>query len=248
MTPSDVLKHIDLHTGHRAEALLSRAVARCTDQRAIAVFDLDSTLLNNHPRQIRIMREFARDRGIDQLEHIDAHHLAGWDAVAAMTNAGLPRERAEELEPDYKDFWRERFFTSHYCSVDTPTAGATGYVRRILDAGGRLYYVTGRHEPMRSGTVESFERGGFPLPDGERVQLHMKPTLEEDDDDYKARTHRELERAGRVVAAFDNEPVHINDYQRSFSDAVVVHLATDHSLRPVRVADGIPSIRDFTGQ
>jgi hypothetical protein len=48
-----------------------------------------------------------------------------------------------------------------------------------------------------------------------------------------------------IVAAFDNEPTHDNAYKRSFPDAVVVHLDTDHSRRPVEVLADIPSIHDF---
>ena len=34
-------------------------------------------------------------------------------------------------------------------------------------------------------------------------------------------------------------------YKVSFPDAVVVHLDTDHSRRPVEVLESIPSIHDF---
>jgi hypothetical protein len=47
------------------------------------------------------------------------------------------------------------------------------------------------------------------------------------------------------VAAFDNEPTHANNYRAAFPHALVVHLATDDSGRPVTLADGIVSIRDF---
>ena len=92
-----------------------------------------------------------------------------------------------------------------------------------------------------------FARLGLPLPDGDAVQLWMKPTQDEDDDHFKARVHAELPRAGDVVAVFDNEPTHVNDYRRSLPHAVVIHLATDHSLREVFVDRAIPSIADFVG-
>ena len=37
----------------------------------------------------------------------------------------------------------------------------------------------------------------------------------------------------------------MNAYKRSFPDAVVVHLDTDHSRRPVNVLPEVPSIHDF---
>ena len=48
-----------------------------------------------------------------------------------------------------------------------------------------------------------------------------------------------------MVAAFDNEPAHINGYREAFPDAFCVHLATDHSMRDIPLADGILSISDF---
>lgn len=245
---SEVLKRIDLHTGERAAALLRDALDRCrrADDGAIAIFDLDSTLLNNRPRQARIMREFGELRRIPELQAARADHWSGWSFIAAMTAAGLSRERADELHADYRAFWEQRFFTSEYCAIDVPIAGAAEYARAVAGTGVRLFYVTGRHEGMRAGTETSFRSAEFPLPDDERIRLVMKPSLDETDDAFKERTHAMLEGLGPVSVVFDNEPTHINDYRDSFPDALVVHLATDHSLREVFVADGIPSIADFS--
>jgi len=100
---------------------------------------------------------------------------------------------------------------------------------------------------MREGSAASLERGGFPVPGKtDEVQLIMKPTLEETDDDYKVRAYEQLRSLGTVVAAFDNEPAHINGYAVAFPGALNVHLATDHSMREIRVAEGLPSIADFS--
>jgi hypothetical protein len=48
-----------------------------------------------------------------------------------------------------------------------------------------------------------------------------------------------------VVAAFDNEPAHVNLYARAWPLALCVHLDTDHSGRPIEVLERVPSIRDF---
>ena len=60
----------------------------------------------------------------------------------------------------------------------------------------------------------------------------MKPRLRDDDDAYKRNAHAQLKQHGPVLAAFDNEPMHINDYAREVSPRrSIVHLATDHSDR-----------------
>lgn len=240
-----VLAAVDLRTGSDARALLDRVIERSREPSAVVIFDLDSTLLDNKVRQAEIMAEYGRREGLVPLTACRAEHWEGWDYRVAMKNAGLPPELVETHVEPYRAMWRELFFTSEYCRLDEPTPGAAAYVNAVRSAGARVLYVTGRHEPMRAGSEECFARHGFPVPDGDRVQLWMKPTLEETDDDYKARVHAELPTQGAVVGVFDNEPIHVNDYRRSFPEAVVVHLATDHSMRDTLVDPGIPSIADF---
>jgi hypothetical protein len=74
----------------------------------------------------------------------------------------------------------------------------------------------------------------------------MKPYPEMSDGDFKREAHEQLKQLGQVIAAFDNEPLHVNDYRRQFPDAVVVHLATDDSGRPVDLLEGVVSIPYFT--
>lgn len=228
--------------------LLARVLERAGElgQGAIVAFDLDSTLLDNRPRQAQLLREYGLSAGLTALEQHTAEHWQGWDARIAMTNTGLPPELVEAHIGPFRSFWRERFFTSEYCVLDRAIAGAAAFVAEVLARGARVYYVTGRHEEMRAGTVTCFERTGFAVPDGDRVDLLMKPTLDEHDDAYKLRTYATLASLGTVIAAFDNEPAHINGYLTAFPDAVIVHLATDHSMRDIPLAAGIPSIRDFT--
>ncbi len=228
-------------------ALLSRvlgAAARVGGS-GVVVFDLDSTLLDNRPRQAQIMREYGRAAQLAELAACETGHWRSWDERVAMANAGLPDAAIDEHAAPFKRFWFDRFFTSEYCALDAPIAGAPGYVRAVAARGARVRYVTGRHEAMRHGTARSLRRADFPEADGDRVALWMKPDLDEDDGAYKRRIHGRLDALGQVVAAFDNEPRHINDYRERFADAICVHLATDHSPDAVRVEAGIPSIPDF---
>ena len=225
--------------------ILRAALAAIRPGRLAAAFDLDSTVLSNKPRQARIVREFARSRGLEQLEECSSEAVVSWDLSDTMRLCGVPPDQAEALAPALKEFWRERFFTSEYCKHDEPIAGAREFLRRVLGGGGQVLYVTGRHEEMGAGTLESFRRAGFPLPDGGRVQLWLKPQLADDDDRWKEICHARLLQMAGIACAFDNEPTHVNAYKLSFPEAVVVHLDTDHSRRPVEVLADIPSIHDF---
>ncbi len=218
--------------------------ARRLGPRGVVVFDLDSTLLDNRPRQAVILSEFGRLRQIAALEQARPEHWDGWEIRRAMTNAGLAPVEVERHAEDAKAFWRDRFFTSEYCRLDDAVPGARDFVEAIARTRAQVAYCTGRHEAMRAGTVQCFTRLGFALP-GDRVHLLMKPSFELSDDDWKSAAYDRLRAIGDVIAVFDNEPTHVNGYRAAFPDALCVHLATDDSGRPVPLADGILSVHDF---
>ena len=230
------------------DALLGRVLelAGAAGTGGVLAFDLDSTLLDNRPRQARILREYGAQQQLAVLARHVADHWQGWDARIAMANAGMDPDQIEQHLGRFRTFWKDRFFTSEYCAVNRAIAGACAFVTQATGTGARVAYVTGRHEGMREGTRRCFERIGMPMPGAGGVELLMKPTLDEHDDAYKARTYAALSDRGKVVAAFDNEPAHINGYRQAFADATCVHLATDHSMRDIPLAPGIPSIRDFS--
>ncbi len=115
-----------------------------------------------------------------------------------------------------------------------------------MAAGALLAYVSGRPRGMEDGTRQSFRAHGFPMPDARTVHLFLKPDRESSDDGWKLEAARLVQRLGPVVAAFDNEPLHVNGYAELWPNAAVIHLETDDSGRDVEVLDRIPSIRDFT--
>ncbi|MFZ5440999.1 MAG: hypothetical protein ACOZQL_13410 [Myxococcota bacterium] len=222
-------------------------LARNSGRNGLIVFDLDSTVFDNRPRQARIVREFGAAKGIPELARCQPWHFSsGWDLRGALVECGLSKERSDELYASLKPFWQERFFTSEYCKEDIEVVGAPRYLHALDYVQARVIYVTGRHEGMRLGTEACIERCRMPMPsNGGQVQLLMKPTLAEDDDAFKRHAHAQLRGMGTVLAAFDNEPTHINDYAVKFENAIPVHLATDHSGRPVELHPRVVSIPHF---
>jgi len=162
----------------------------------------------------------------------------------ALVRHGLSADEALTFLDAFRPYWRARFFQSDVCQWDVPVRGAVGYVRRAAATGAHLAYVTARPEEMRPGTLFTLGRHQFPLP-GSRVELLMKADGEETDEEFKRSTHRHLKERGRVVAAFDNEPSHANDYRASFPGATVVLLATGHSGRVSALAPGILAAPHF---
>jgi hypothetical protein len=208
------------------------AAAQTAGPAGVIAFDLDSTLLDNRPRQAAIVRDFASAHGIPALEGFQAEHLVtGFDTREALGRAGLDPESIARWLPDLRKHWVERFFTSEACLQDIPVRGAAGYARRAHGTGVQLVYLTARPERMRPGTAEVLRRFGFPLP-GPGVQLWMKPDAPSvGDEAFKRSVHAQLALLGRLVAAFDNEPAHVNDFRITFPEAEVVLVATGHSGR-----------------
>jgi hypothetical protein len=229
-------------------AILLAALARvrAAGPHAVAVFDLDSTLLDNRPRQAAIARAYGRAAGLPALRRTRPEHFATWSLGAALHAAGLDDSEARRHARPFHEFWEERFFTNRYCRLDVPVPGAPAFVRAVAAAGARIAYVTGRPaQPMRAGTLRVLRRHGFPLPDGASVTLLMKPGEGLLDDAWKAVARDAVEARGTPVLVLDNEPAHLNAYARAWPRALAVHLDTDHSERPVEVDPSIPSVLDL---
>jgi hypothetical protein len=219
--------------------------AKAAGPKTLMVFDLDSTVFDNRPRQARIVREFGTLKSIEALTRCAPEHwTSGWDMKAAFVSCGLSQTDADAIFKEAKNFWGDRFFTSAYCVDDVEIPGAPKYLHGVLAHGAELVYLTGRHEEMRAGTIQCLEKTGMPVP-GDRVKLVMKPTLRESDDSFKRTAHDDIEKSGTIFAAFDNEPTHANDYATRFPRATVVHLATDHSGRPVELLERVISVPNF---
>ena len=226
--------------------ILREALGAIRPSHPVAAFDLDSTLLVNKARQARIVREYGARRGDARLVACSEAEVISWDLRDTFRLCGLTDAEIAAADVDaLRGFWRERFFSSEYCKEDRPVAGAREYLQAALHAGAEILYVTGRHQGMAEGTLQSLERADFPLPDGASVQLWLKPELADDDDRWKEICHARLLKMRGLACAFDNEPTHVNAYKRTFPAARVVHVDTDHSRRPVDVLPEIPSILDF---
>jgi hypothetical protein len=224
--------------------VLARVLERLEAAPGTVVFDLDSTLLDNRPRQAQILRDFGSLRGEPGFARVTAAHFEDWDLRRALAKAGVNAQTVEELYPDLRAFWLRWFFTDAYCHCDVPIAGAPEFVKEVQRVGGKLVYLSGRPRSMLAGTLRSLNAHGFPA-SGEGVTLMLKPDPLVLDDVWKTRACAAVEELGPVAAAFDNEPTHINGYRKAWPDAICVQVDTDHSGRPVEMLSDIHVITDF---
>ena len=216
------------------------AVLRKPEPTPVVTFDLDSTVFDNRPRQLAILSAFAKAKGLTGAETVDFTEIDGWRVTEWITRLGGSAGREAELKTEFKSFWRDRFFTSEHCLFDHPLPGAGAFVQEVERAGAIIVYLTGRHEAMREGTIQSLRGGGFPA-----GTLVMKPTFDMTDTQWKEIAVAKIREMGEVVACFDNETTHVNRLWAAFPNAYVVWLCTDHSPEAEPLPEGTPHIEGF---
>jgi len=165
----------------------------------VVVFDLDDTLFGGGPRSHRMLREYLdwfvkeypdelSDREIATIRSIKPEELGFRTDYNLRMKWGIANEKF--LGHWFMKGFLPKFFTSEYCQLDSIYPGAVDYVRAIYNAEATvvIVYFTGRQEGgatpgtekgMRPGTIKALGKATFPVPDGKRVHLIMKPMFEE---------------------------------------------------------------------
>lgn len=232
----------------------SRARIRGGGKPVKVVFDLDSTIFDVKPRSLRILKEFAlSSRAREISPEIAAWSLAlpGFKLLYTMEESARANNipGGEALAKEYLKeafrFWLARFFTHQYVTVDHPAPGAVDYVNRIVDAGAKAVYLTGRDWPgMGRGTVTMLEHCGFPVQPSV-AEMILKPNAGLDDAEFKDEALRELRITGNAVALFDNEPANFHVFEKNFPEAWLVFYHSNCSAKEARTVTKVYRIENF---
>lgn len=215
----------------------------------MAVFDLDSTLLDVSPRIQRIIHDFAERPEVSDpatRELLKAVRIAktDWGIRQALERAGFNDSHAP-MAPVIRDFWREKFFSNEYLHLDQPLPGSLDFVKNLFTLGTEIIYLTGRDEiRMQPGTRESLVAHGFPL-HPPRSRLEMKPAHGTEDFIFKEEWFRRLPKDGySVIWLFENEPLNIQSIREHHPEVEVIFVDTTHAGKAPKPED-LPTIRHF---
>jgi hypothetical protein len=237
------------HDEERAtlRAVLRRSRPGSAHANPVVVFDLDGTVMDNRPRTLAILREFAKRCRTDdpelalRLEAARAHDI-GYLLSESLERLGAYRA---ELLVEMQAFWRERFFADGHLAHDVAIPGSVEFARACHDAGACVLYLTGRDLLlMGRGTFASLRDLGFPI-GVPATELVLKPDAETPDEAFKRALAPELARVGHVVAVFDNEPANCNVMLAHYPDAHIVFVDTQHTPGAPALDAGVRVVHDF---
>jgi len=223
------------------------------------VLDLDSTLFCVGPRIKNIFLEFLRQHPKPQehwnraLSHLDpsTQRYNIRETFQNIFEQWGEREnaypKALDLWREFENFWTAGFFSNRFLHHDLPYPGAPDYVRKILERGFHVVYLTGRDRPRTGqGTYAALKAAGFPM--DERTELVMKPREEQSDLAFKHAVGRDLRARFDVSVFIDNEPENLVMFAEEFPGALIVFFHTIMSHRIPerdfrRVLNGRPPYR-----
>jgi beta-phosphoglucomutase-like phosphatase (HAD superfamily) len=235
-----------------ADVIARVVAARKAGRQAVAVFDIDGTILNPASRTRDIFSHALEGPGAivtpeqPQLaEAVRSLPLSqhAYDPESTLARAGI-------VDTAYvralKTRWSQDFFSNRYLLDDEAIPGAVRYVDSLYAAGCTVVYFTGRDAPrMLGGTAQSLLERGFPI-GIVRAQLVMKPDKKLEDFAYKQGALDAIATLGEVVAVFENEPKNINLLHDRFPKALAFYLDQPHSAHAPAVEPGIAQHPDFT--
>ena len=201
----------------------------------VALFDIDSTLMDTGPRNVAIL-----EAAFEALPELSPWR-SRWDGTAQSWNVLEPLRRIgveESTLARVQAFWADRFFTDAWLVHDRPYPGVAEFLGELKAEGFRLAYLTGRHTGgMEAGTRKSFFEHGLPC--GPEEHFLFKPTFTMSDGEFKEAACDRLSSLGTVVVSVDNEPANVNLFRRRFPEAQVVWVDTVTSPDPEPLAPGV---------
>lgn len=202
----------------------------------VLLFDIDDTLVHTRERSQRIFREFAQQESIQSQYPDIAQKLLSVKMVEikyklneTFRDLGIANANVLKLA---NAFWLARFFTNEYAALDAPISGAAQFLNKVVKAGAKIVYLTGRDAPnMEMGTRSNLKRNFFPH-SSENSILLMKPDIKMDDLIFKKDSFSKVAQMGRVIGVFENEPANLNAMMEAFPEAIGVFVETIHSPKP----------------
>jgi hypothetical protein len=238
---------VQVGPGVVAEVLQNAEALAAAGETPVVIFDLDDTLFDTRYRVRRILRDYGKQIGNDLLKRLSVSHVR-YELPKTLANAGFTKDEIEgSLGKSIKRAWSRKFFHGDSFHFDGRIRGARAYVEKLVKAGAKIVYVTGRRETYRAQSLKVLADAGFPA-----ETIFLKPVTQAGQPKISTHEFKEatakgpVAAMGRVVAAFDNEPENCNAFRRALpQDGRVIWLDTLYKPTSKITEPAIDVIRDF---
>lgn len=202
----------------------------------LVVFDVDDTLIDCRHRKSLVFHAFAQDKAHvekwpDDVRKLKAH---SWERLQYRVHDNLPPlSIADQIfGEELLSFWLKHYFTYPYLIQDKAFPGAQEFVKKCLDLGAHIVYLTARDHPgMYQGTVVALESLGFPI-HKPSIHVMLKQDVSQSDHHFKVEALEEIDRLGEVVASFENELPNLNAMAERFPKALMIWRKTLYAPNP----------------
>jgi phosphoglycolate phosphatase-like HAD superfamily hydrolase len=163
-------------------------VSQMVSGKRFLVTDLDNTLIDSRERFRRSVAE----------------------ATDASIASVSPTFGIGGLSRDQRDRFYRLFLSGEHMGLDVPVKGSVEVLSRLRSLGLGTIYLTGRHhskqESLKSETLRTLSRFGFPMPNGVDTILYMKPRKMSPTDDFKRAVLARLATRFDLAVGVDDEP------------------------------------------
>lgn len=191
------------------------------------VTDLDNTLIDSRERFNRSIAE-----------------AVGYSSTASVS----PTLDPKKLSKDQRDRFYGVFLSGEYMDLDIPVNGSVKVLSKLRSLGLGIIYLTGRHhskeESMKTETLKTLSRFGFPMPNAKDVVLCMKPRKASPTDEFKRLVLKQLSKKLYLAVGLDDET---NDLQvmTDFIPLVIGVALSPEAARRITAKLRIPIARDW---
>ena len=225
-------------------------IAEREKEKSLFAFDLDSTLFCMKYRTQAILEDCRKNENFysqfpKQIPLVQKIKVTerDWSVTEIMSRYGFSSKSDCVLAME--KFWRERFFKNDYLHFDQPYKGCVHFINYISKFTPNIFYLTARNKAsMFKGTCQSLKRWNFPFENEKK--LIMKEDTETTDADYKTKELKKLSEKYKTLIFFDNEPVILNQVERSLPDIYLFWLDSTHSRRAKPPQTALPLSMDYS--
>ncbi|MBC7532953.1 MAG: hypothetical protein H7318_15370 [Oligoflexus sp.] len=205
-------------------------------KRPLIVFDVDDTLIDCRFRKSLVFRDFANQPRIQKKWPLESQMIIDMDwtrlCYRVNDNLKLLAIADETFGGELLNFWLQHYFTYTYLIQDRAFPGAQDFVKRCLDLGSHIVYLTARDHPgMYQGTIEALSSLGFPM-HSPKTHVMLKPEVSMSDHHFKVGALEQIASLGEVVASFENELINLNAMAERFPDAAMYWRKTLYAPDP----------------